>query len=299
MEQIVVNGVFIGKVEETWGGLVSAIDKLPVEQEFWLGHDGLPGDEQADIRHHGGLERALHHYPAEHYRYWRKRHPLNRWQLPAFGENISTYGITEAEVCIGDQFHWGDALLEVSQPRSPCYRQGQRWNLPELPDELQSGGRCGWFYRVLRSGMVTPGDQLKLVQRHYPELTVARLLQWYFGDPLEPLGLRQMMACDALSSVGARQRRNACPAAWWKTGACAGRLPGACLLSDYLITLSQSGRLLASMTVSAARFAEVRELMRQRFPAGDGFELRFETRRESVGCWSRGHRACACWRWST
>ncbi|MFX6884084.1 MOSC domain-containing protein, partial [Acinetobacter baumannii] len=75
MEQIVVNGVFIGKVEETWGGLVSAIDKLPVEQEFWLGHDGLPGDEQADIRHHGGLERALHHYPAEHYRYWRKRHP--------------------------------------------------------------------------------------------------------------------------------------------------------------------------------------------------------------------------------
>ncbi|HFO1329129.1 TPA: MOSC domain-containing protein, partial [Pseudomonas aeruginosa] len=55
MEQIVVNGVFIGKVEETWGGLVSAIDKLPVEQEFWLGHDGLPGDEQADIRHHGGL----------------------------------------------------------------------------------------------------------------------------------------------------------------------------------------------------------------------------------------------------
>ncbi|MBG4610356.1 MOSC domain-containing protein [Pseudomonas aeruginosa] len=199
MEQIVVNGVFIGKVEETWGGLVSAIDKLPVEQEFWLGHDGLPGDEQADIRHHGGLERALHHYPAEHYRYWRKRHPLNRWQLPAFGENISTYGITEAEVCIGDQFHWGDALLEVSQPRSPCYRQGQRWNLPELPDELQSGGRGGGFYRVLRSGMVTPGDELKLVQRHYPELTVARLLQWYFGDPLEPLGLRQMMACDALS----------------------------------------------------------------------------------------------------
>ena len=88
MEQIVVNGVFIGKVEETWGGLVSAIDKLPVEQEFWLGHDGLPGDEQADIRHHGGLERALHHYPAEHYRYWRKRHPLNRWQLPAFGEHL-------------------------------------------------------------------------------------------------------------------------------------------------------------------------------------------------------------------
>ncbi|VFT16101.1 putative sulfurase [Pseudomonas aeruginosa] len=150
---------------------------------------------------------------------------------------------------------------------------------------MQSGGRCGWFYRVLRSGMVTPGDELKLVQRHYPELTVARLLQWYFGDPLEPLGLRQMMACDALIPALAQdsgetpvQRRGG------RLGAAPARtvgLPGACLLSDYLITLSQSGRLLASMTVSAARFAEVRELMRQRFPAGDGFELRIETRRES------------------
>ena len=132
---------------------------------------------------------------------------------------------------------------------------------------MQSGGRCGWFYRVLRSGMVTPGDELKLVQRHYPELTVARLLQWYFGDPgasrvAPDDGLRRALPALAQDSGETPvQRRGGRLGAARTVG-----LPGACLLSDYLITLSQSGRLLASMTVSAARFAEVRELMRQRFP---------------------------------
>ncbi|SDJ24014.1 MOSC domain-containing protein YiiM [Pseudomonas delhiensis] len=199
MEGIVIQGVFIGKVEECWGGLVSAIDKLETREEVWLGSEGLPGDEQADLRHHGGLDRALHHYPAEHYRHWRKQHPQQRWQQPAFGENLSTFGVNEADVCIGDLFRWGEALIEVSQPRSPCYRLGRRWNLPELPLELQQQGRCGWFYRVRRAGMVSAAAPLELVQRHYPQLSVASLLRWYFGEPLEPCGLRQMMACDALS----------------------------------------------------------------------------------------------------
>ncbi|MCY1267323.1 6-N-hydroxylaminopurine resistance protein [compost metagenome] len=199
MEPIVIQGVFIGKVEEVWGGLLSGIDKLPTDQECWLGNDGLPGDEQADLRHHGGLDRALHHYPAEHYRHWRKQYPQQRWQQPAFGENLSTFGISEADVCIGDLFRWGDALLEVSQPRSPCYRLGVRWNLAELPRQVQEQGRCGWFYRVRRAGMVSAAAPLELVQRHYPELSVARLLDWYFGTPLDRTALRLMLACEALS----------------------------------------------------------------------------------------------------
>lgn len=199
MEDIVIQGVFIGKVEECWGGLVSAIDKLETREEVWLGSEGLPGDEQADRRHHGGLDRALHHYPAEHYRHWRKQHPLQRWQQPAFGENLSTFGLNESQVCIGDLFRWGDALIEVSQPRSPCYRLGRRWNLPELPLELQEQGRCGWFYRVRRAGLVSASAPLELVQRHYPQLSVASLLHWYFGVPLDRGGLRQMLGCDALS----------------------------------------------------------------------------------------------------
>ena len=199
MESIVIQGVFIGKVEESWGGLLSDIDQLETHEEVWLGAQGLPGDARADLRRDGGLDRALHPYPAEHYRHWRKQHPQTRWRQPAFGENLSTFGLNEQEVCIGDLFRWGEALIEVSQPRSPSYRLARRWNLPELPLEVQQQGRCGWFYRVRRAGMVAADAPLELVQRHYPQLTVASLLDWYFGHPLERTGLRLMMACDALS----------------------------------------------------------------------------------------------------
>ncbi len=141
----------------------------------------------------------MHHYPAEHYRHWRKQHPQTRWRQPAFGENLSTFGLNEHEVCVGDLFRWGEALIEVSQPRSPSYRLARRWNLPELPFEVQEQDRCGWFYRVRRAGMVAADAPLELVQRHYPQLSVASLLDWYFGHPLERTGLRLMMACDALS----------------------------------------------------------------------------------------------------
>ncbi|MDF3935530.1 MOSC domain-containing protein [Pseudomonas citronellolis] len=199
MESIVIQGVFIGKVEECWGGLQGAIDKLETRREVWLGTEGLPGEEAGHPRLYDGLDRVLHHYPAEHYRHWRKLHPQQRWQQPAFGENLSTFGVNEADVCVGDLFRWGEALLEVSQPRSPCYCLGRRWNLPELPLQLQQQGRCGWFYRVRRAGMVSAGAPLELVQRHYPQLSVASLLRWFFDEPLERCGLRQMMACDALS----------------------------------------------------------------------------------------------------
>lgn len=199
MEDIVVQGVFIGRAEEYRGGLRGSGDKLEMHREVWLGSAGLPGDDTSERRHRGGLDRALHHYPAEHYRHWRKRYPLRRWQAPACGENLSTFGLGEADVCIGDLFHWGDALIEVSQPRSPCYQLGRRWSLPELPQLLQAQGRCGWFYRVRRAGMVSADAPLELVQRHYPQLSVATLLHWFFNEPLERCGLRQMLACDALS----------------------------------------------------------------------------------------------------
>ncbi|KAF1052320.1 MAG: Protein YiiM [Stenotrophomonas maltophilia] len=205
MEAIVVQGVFIGKVEECWGGLARIDERLEAHQEVWLGTAGLPCDSAAQ-RDSDGLDRVLHHYPAEHYRYWRKQHPGQRWQMAAFGENLSSYGVTEADICIGDLFRWGDALIEVSQPHAPSYRVARRCGVVDLPLALQDQGRCGWFYRVRRAGMVSPQAPLELVQRHYPHLSVASLIDWYFGHPLERTGLRLMLACDALSL---RWRKNA------------------------------------------------------------------------------------------
>ncbi|MCY1352713.1 Protein YiiM [compost metagenome] len=199
MSRVDVQGVFIGKAEDIGGGLSSAIDKSRVEQRTWLWPQGLGGDEHGDQRFHGGPERALHHYPAEHYRYWRKHYRQWPWVAPAFGENLSTYGLTEDQVCIGDIFRWGQAFLQVSQPRSPCYRLSRRWSIPELAQYVQESGRCGWFYRVLRPGFVSPEAPLELIQRSHPGLSVAQTIQHYFHYPLDRPGLQALRDCEALS----------------------------------------------------------------------------------------------------
>ncbi|WP_263144451.1 MOSC domain-containing protein [Pseudomonas sp. RIT-PI-AD] len=200
MGGVQVQGVFIGKAEELGGGLCSAMDKRRVEHRLWLWPQGLGGDEQGDPRFHGGPERALHHYPAEHYAYWRRRYPQVAWDAPAFGENLSTLGLTEDHVCIGDLFRWGGALLQVSQPRSPCYRLNRHWTLLDLPREVQDAGRCGWFYRVIKPGFVSYAEPFELVQRSYPGLSVAQALRHYYHYPLERVGLQQLRDCAALST---------------------------------------------------------------------------------------------------
>lgn len=199
MKAVRVDGVFIGKAEVIVPGLCSAINKQTVNGKIWLHCEGLAGDEQADTRFHGGPDRALHHYPREHYPTWRRHYPQRAWQAPEFGENLSSLGLLESQVCIGDLFRWGGALLQVSQPRSPCYRLGLRKDLAELPLAMQSNGRCGWFYRVLREGAVSSDDPLELVQRSYPGLSVAWAIRSFFHFPLERAGLHQLVACAALS----------------------------------------------------------------------------------------------------
>lgn len=199
MAKAEVAGLFIGKAVDEGRGYLSALDKLPAAAEVWLGPLGLEGDEQGDSRHHGGPERAVHLYPAEHYAYWRERYPQVAWQRPAFGENLASRGLLESQVCIGDLFRWGDALLQVSQPRSPCYRLAERWALPGLALEMQDNGLCGWFFRVLRPGWVGAALPLELVQRSHPGLSVAQAIRSYFQFPLERGGLQQLLACQALS----------------------------------------------------------------------------------------------------
>ncbi|HEY8330786.1 MAG TPA: MOSC domain-containing protein [Pseudomonas sp.] len=198
MHAITIREVFIGKFEEIGRAQSSVAAAQLLQGEVWLGSDGLPGDQLAQRRPEL-VDSALLHYPAEHYRHWRKRFPLCKWRPAACGENFSTFGLGEAEVCVGDVVRWGEALLEVSQPCLPDYGLARRWNLPELPRLLQDSGRCGWFYRVLRPGLVSATEPLQWVQRHYPELSVARLLEWYVHTPLERCALRQMLACDALA----------------------------------------------------------------------------------------------------
>lgn len=154
----------------------SAIGKTLCDEPQHLGWTGFELDEQADLSVHGGRDKAVHHYPADHYPWWRAsmpNHPL--LNAPgAFGENIATDGLTEAGICIGDRFTLGGAVVEVSQGRQPCWKLGHRFGVSSVPALVVSSARSGWYYRVLQTGMVAPDDSLALIERPCPIWTVER-----------------------------------------------------------------------------------------------------------------------------
>jgi MOSC domain-containing protein YiiM len=185
-----VDALLTGKVQPyTRPGSSSGIDKRPCAGEVQIGKLGIEGDEQGDPRVHGGLDKALHHYPFEHYALWRDEFgALSQLEAPgAFGENISTRGLTEADVCLGDRFHLGSALLEVSQGRQPCWKLNDRFDVADMARRLQATGRTGWYYRVLEPGTARAGDLLTRVAQPHPDWPLARLASLLYGRVLDPM----------------------------------------------------------------------------------------------------------------
>lgn len=154
----------------------SAIAKTPVDGPVRVHRLGLAGDEQADLTVHGGPDKAIHHYPHDHYAFWRTQigdHPLLD-QYGAFGENIATHGMTEETVCIGDRYRFGTATVEVSQGRQPCWKLDHRFGGLPVNTRMVKARRAGWYYRVLEEGEAAAGDMIALLERPHPEWTVAR-----------------------------------------------------------------------------------------------------------------------------
>lgn len=162
----------------------SAIDKSPVKGPWRIERTGLVGDEQADERHHGGPEKALHHYPFEHYETWRASLGDNALlhKTGAFGENISTSGWTEETVHVGDIIRFGGVLLQVSQARQPCWKLNVRLGSEGIARRMQSAAITGWYYRVLEHGCAEPGALLTLEHRPQPRWPLSRTLRLLYRD---------------------------------------------------------------------------------------------------------------------
>ena len=143
----------------------------------------------------------MHHYAFDHYAAWRDDlGALPLLQTPgAFGENISTRGLTEADVCLGDRFALGDALLEISQGRQPCWKLNLKFDRPDMACLVQKTGRTGWYYRVLKSGRIEPGSTLDLVERPHPHWTIARLNAVIASRSLAHDELSEMAALSVLA----------------------------------------------------------------------------------------------------
>lgn len=179
----------------------SGIDKWAVAHPTMLTETGFDGDAQGDLVRHGGPDKAVHHYPFEHYSSWTTAigpHAL-LCRPGAFGENISTEGLDEENVAIGDVFELGTATIEVSQGRQPCWKLNERFGRPEMARAVQSSGRTGWYYRVLSSGNVAPEDRLELVARSSPEWTIARIWRAFYVDTLNFKELAALAEAPALA----------------------------------------------------------------------------------------------------
>lgn len=160
--------LFAGRIK-SYGSYESAIEK-DLQNQLLVTEDGVDGDEAAHD-FHGGPNRAVHQLPSEHYA---------DWEMPPghLGENISSIGMFETTVCIGDRWRFGEVLLEVSQPRAPCFKTSRRSGISGFAQMLDLTQRSGWFYRVIEPGTIKPGiNEPELIDRPYPELTVAEVHQ--------------------------------------------------------------------------------------------------------------------------
>lgn len=191
--------------------LPSAIRKRPLGGPVAITHLGLAGDEQADRQHHGGPDKALHHYPAEHYPLWRAELPdrASRFEVGGFGENFSTLGLNEGAVCVGDVFRLGGAVIQVSQGRSPCRKLEIVFDTSDMVRRVRDTSRTGWYYRVLSPGEVAPEDVLTLAERPHPDWPVIRLFQTLFHPAMDAAALRDLARLPVLAEnwrQRARQR---------------------------------------------------------------------------------------------
>lgn len=144
--------------------VISAIDKQPVAADSInvLG-ETLEGDGVADRTVHGGANKAIYAYPTDHWDWWASKHGLNT-RPGAFGENLTVAGATEHDIHIGDRFAWGEAVLEVSQPRAPCYKFVMHVGKPDAAAQMTVSGKCGWYFRVIQQGEAPTSGELERIR---------------------------------------------------------------------------------------------------------------------------------------
>ncbi len=191
-----IKEILIGKASRfTRPGSMSAIDKHPLQGRCAVSVNGIEGDEQGDRRVHGGPEKALHIYPFEHYAYWQSALGNRKLfeQPGAFGENISSIGITEKTICIGDQIQVNDLLLEVSQGRQPCWKLNDRFEMPDMAKRLQDTLKTGWYFKVLKPGTIAQDDKLELIHRPWQDWTMHRLMLLMFQKNLDPVEINEAL----------------------------------------------------------------------------------------------------------
>jgi MOSC domain-containing protein YiiM len=162
--------------------VTTGIFKEPVPGKVRVRTLGLAGDGQADLQNHGGIHKAVYSYPFEHYEYWSRELGRNDFISGQFGENLTVEGLTEDQVHVGDVFRIGQVLLEVTQPRVPCFKLAHKMALPTFPKLFAASGRTGFYHRVLAEGEIGAGDAIERVTTDPRGVTVRALMHLMYFD---------------------------------------------------------------------------------------------------------------------
>jgi MOSC domain-containing protein YiiM len=177
--------------EVIWKGktVTTGIFNEPVEERVKVRFFNLDGDRQADLTVHGGLDKAIYVYPVEHYEYWRGELPEMELPWGMFGENLTTVGLLEDSVNIGDRFRIGTAEVMVTQPRMPCYKLGIKFGRANMVKQFLDSRLTGFYFSVLQEGEVGVGDAMELISRDENNVTVADITRLYVrqSDDLQML----------------------------------------------------------------------------------------------------------------
>lgn len=179
-----------GPRDVQWRGrsVRTSIFKTPVSQRVHVTRENIEGDQQSDLSVHGGPEKAVYAYPAEHYDFWRREMPNAALPWGAFGENFTTAGLLEDDVWIGDRYHVGTTELVVTQPRMPCYKLAVRFGQTEMVKRFHDSRRSGFYLAVEREGEVGAGDAVVRFARDERRLSVADVVALYATDSMnQPL----------------------------------------------------------------------------------------------------------------
>jgi MOSC domain-containing protein YiiM len=201
----------VGRPREIeWRGksVRTSIFKQPVTGPVRVKKLNLEGDEQSDLSVHGGSEKAVYAYPSEHYPWWGDELPGVELPWGAFGENLTTEGLSETSLYIGDRLSIGSAEFVVTQPRLPCFKLAIRFGRPDMVKRFQRSGRSGFYFSVLREGVVTAGDTMEVHSLGESRMSVAEVVHLYTAEEVDPSLLRRAADAPALPASWREYFRN-------------------------------------------------------------------------------------------
>lgn len=191
-----------------WNGkeTMTGIYKHPVDEPLFLDVEDVKNDTVVDRKHHGGTYKACYLFSVDYYPYWKEKYPLLDWNWGMFGENLTLDGLDESQLKIGSIYKLGTALVQITQPREPCYKLGIRFNNQGILKQFIDHGHPGTYIRVLEPGKVTSGDTMELVEESKNPLSIQafysllfaktkdkQVLEWAINNEALPLGKREKL----------------------------------------------------------------------------------------------------------